>query len=114
MAAALRPDNRNRIDANRLGLERIAHGGNLVDHLDAGGFQRRQVRLRIAAGGFDELHPLLDNQIENLLGLFALHQLGQHGHVDAEGFAVAQIAALANFIAQLGQFGKRRRRDKPD
>ena len=113
MAAAFGPDHAYRIDADGLGFHRIFHRRHLMDHLNPGALQLRQISLRVAARGFDERDVFLNDQIEDFLGLFAFHQLGQHGDVDPERLAAGQVAATADFITQRRNFGEARRRNEP-
>jgi len=64
MAAALEPVNADRIAADPLGGQRVAHRSAFVDDPDAVCLQSRDVLAWIAAGGLDNAHAALDNRMD--------------------------------------------------
>ena len=92
-----------------LGLQRMAHRGAFVDHLDAGVLQRRHVLLRAAAGGLDDLDAALDDRARCIPDRAARVKRRQEGEVHAERL-VGHLAAARDFLGQqfrrlLGQAG---------
>jgi hypothetical protein len=114
MPAAFGADDRHGIDADRCRLHRVAHRRHLVQDLHAGGLEERHEFLRVAPGGFDELHAFIDDEFEHVARLLARYELRQHRNVDAERTAVAEIAAAADFRPQRMRLGKACRRDEAD
>jgi hypothetical protein len=98
VAAALEAVDADRVAADRLGLERVAHRGALVDHLDAGLVQHRHPLLRVVAGGLHGLHAAVDDRLD-VAGVVGRADRGQEGQVHAEGL-VGHLAAAADLVGQ--------------
>ena len=98
VAAALEAVHAHRVAADRLGLERMADRRALVDHLDPGGFQRRQVRLRVPARGLDDPDPALDDR-PDVLGIGRRRECREEGEVHGER-PVGHLAAAGNLAGQ--------------
>ena len=99
MAAAFEAVDRHRIAADRLGLQGMAHRRALVDHLDAGFLELRQVCLRVAAGGFDEAHASVDDGVD-VTRIVGGGNARQECQVHAEGL-VGHLAAAGNFVGEV-------------
>ena len=66
VSAALEAVDRDRIAADILGLQRVAHRGAFVDHLDAGILEMGHHLLsRVAAGRLDHFHAALDDRFHD-------------------------------------------------
>ena len=98
MAATFKTIHAHRITTNRLGLERVAHGGALVDYFNAVFLEDRQPLGRVVTSGLDRFHAALDQRfdIARVVGLF---NRGQKGQVHAE-WLVGHLAAAADLFGQ--------------
>ena len=98
MTAAFETVDADGVAADRLGLERVTHRGAFVDHLDAGGLQRRHVLFGAAAGGFDRLDAAFPDRGD----IFRIGRRGecrQEGQVHAERL-VGHVTALGDFLGE--------------
>ncbi|MNT10746.1 hypothetical protein D3C72_1455910 [compost metagenome] len=111
VAAALEAVDAHGVAADALGLERVAHRGALVDHLDARGLQRRHVGLGAAARGFHGLDAAFDDG-RDVLGVRRRGKGRQEGEVHAEGLVGHLVAARDLAGQQLGRL-LREARDDP-
>ena len=83
MAAALEAVDADRVAADPLGLERMAHRGAFVDDLDAVRLERRHVLLGAPSRSLDDLDPAFDDRGD----VFRIGRRGerrQEGEVHAE------------------------------
>ena len=99
MAGALEAVDRDRVDAERLGLERVAHRRRLVDDLDAGGLEVGQVLDRVRAGGLDDRDAGLDDRLA-VLRVGRRLDRRQDRQVDAER-RVGQLARAGDLARQI-------------
>ncbi len=111
--AAFRPHDRHRIDADRLGLERVAQRRRLVQYLDARRVEHRQIGLGVAPRGFHEAHARARHLVEGFLDTLARRRRRQHRHIDAERESASQVLAARDLVAQRGSVGEAGGRDEP-
>ena len=96
VAGALEAVDRDGVDAERLGLDRVADRRRLVDHLDAVLLEVLDVLDRVGAGRLDDLDAGLDDRLA-VLRIGRRGDRGQDRQVDAEGL-VGQLAAAGDLL----------------
>ena len=102
MPAAFEAIHTNRITANRLGLQRVAHRGAFVDHLDPRLFEHWQPFRRVVARCFHCLHAALDQHADIARIVRCFHHR-QKGEIDTKRL-VRHVAAFFDFPRQV--FGR--------
>ena len=99
MAGAFEAVDGDRVDADALRLERMAHRGAFVDDLDAVLLELGDVLLRVVARGLDDLDAAVDDRL-TVFGIGRRLERRQDGQVDAEGL-VGHVAAARDLLGEL-------------
>ena len=101
MTAALETIHRHGVAANRLRLERMAHGRAFVDDLDVVLFQQGQPLGRVVPSSLDDLHATVDDGL-HVPGVVGRVDDGQKGQIDAERL-VGHVATTRDLIGEIGR-----------